>query len=251
MVSIIIPVFNSQLYLEECINSVLNQTYLKWELILVDDASTDNSRKIIEKYISLDNRIKGHFFEENLGAGIARNKGIELAKKRYIAFLDSDDYWHTQKLALQLEFMISNNITFSHTNFYELNNKNEPKKIILPPKKVNRSSLLFNNYIKTLTVIYDTKALGKIYMPNYRKRQDWGLWFNILEKSNDAYCLSKPLAYYRTSNNSLSKNKLKLVKENYNFYRRYFKKNILVSFLMMILFLVFYFYFKLTGFKKI
>ena len=251
MVSIITPVYNCEEFLEECIQSVLNQTLKDWELILVDDCSTDSSSRIINKYVALDTRIKCYSFNKNVGAGVARNKGIEISRERFIAFLDSDDYWHKNKLKLQIEYMIRKNIDFSYTNFFELNKEDKVSKIILTPKSVNSFSLLFNNYIKTLTVIYDTKRIGKIYMPNYRRRQDWGLWFNLLNKTNKAYRFTEPLAYYRTSNTSLSKNKLKLVKENFNFYRFFLQKNLLQSFIMIILFFVVHFTFKMFFFKKI
>jgi teichuronic acid biosynthesis glycosyltransferase TuaG len=251
MVSIITPVYNCEEFLEECIQSVLNQTLKDWELILVDDCSTDSSSIIINKYVALDSRIKLYSLNKNVGAGIARNKGIEISRERFIAFLDSDDYWHRNKLKLQIEYMIQENIDFSYTNFFELDKEDKVSKIILTPKSVNSFSLLFNNYIKTLTAIYDTKRIGKTYMPNYRKRQDWGLWFNLLYKTNKAYRFTEPLAYYRTSNTSLSKNKLKLVKENFNFYRFFLQKNILESLTMIILFFVVHFTFKMFFFKKI
>ena len=251
MVSIITPVYNCEEFLEECILSVLNQTLKDWELILVDDCSTDSSSRIINKYVALDSRIKLYSLNKNVGAGIARNKGIEISRERFIAFLDSDDYWHRNKLKLQIEYMIRKNIDFSYTNFFELDKEDKVSKIILTPKSVNSFSLLFNNYIKTLTAIYDTKRIGKTYMPNYRKRQDWGLWFNLLYKTNKAYRFTEPLAYYRTSNTSLSKNKLKLVKENFNFYRFFLQKNILESLIMIILFFVVHFTFKMFFFKKI
>ena len=251
MVSIITPVYNCEEFLEECIQSVLNQTFKDWELILIDDCSTDFSKRIIDKYLALDSRIRAYFFNKNVGAGVTRNKGIEISKKRFIAFLDSDDYWHTNKLKLQIDFMIQKNIEFSYTSFFELDKKDSVRKIILPPKNITSFSLLFNNYIKTLTAIYDSKRIGKIYMPNYRKRQDWGLWFNILTKTNKAYCLSEPLAYYRTSNASLSKNKFQLVKENFKFYRNFLQKNVIIRFIMMILFLLVHFSFKKFCFKKI
>jgi glycosyltransferase involved in cell wall biosynthesis len=250
MVSIIVPVYNCEKFIEECIQSVLNQTFKDWELILIDDFSSDSSRSIINEYINLDPRVKAYYFHENVGAGITRNKGIEISKGRFIAFLDSDDYWHKDKLKIQIDFMIQNNIEFSYTNFFELDKKDRVSKVILQPKSVNYYTLLFNNYIKTLTAIYDTKRIGKVYMPSYRKRQDWGLWFNILGKTNKAYCFSQPLAYYRTSNSSLSKNKFLLLKENFNFYKIFHKKNFLASCMMMILFLIVHFSFKIFFFKK-
>jgi teichuronic acid biosynthesis glycosyltransferase TuaG len=251
MVSIITPVYNSEEFLEECIQSVLNQTLKDWELILVDDCSTDSSSRIINKYVALDSRIKLYSFNKNVGAGLARNKGIEISRERFIAFLDSDDYWHKNKLRLQIDYMIRKNIEFSYTSFFELDKEDKVSKIILPPKKVNYFLLIFNNYIKTLTAIYDTKRIGKVYMPGYRKRQDWGLWFNLLNKTNKAYRFSEPLAYYRTSNTSLSKNKLQLIKENFNFYRFFLRKNLIVSVIMIILFLFVHFFFKMFFFKKV
>tara|TARA_B110000908_G_C10130217_1_gene391826 strand:+ start:183 stop:962 length:780 start_codon:yes stop_codon:yes gene_type:complete len=251
MVSIIIPVYNCEEFLRECIQSVLNQTFKDWELIILDDCSTDSSRKIINKYVSLDLRIKSFYFNKNVGAGIARNKGIEISNKRFIAFLDSDDYWHKDKLKIQIDFMIKNSIEFSYTNFFELDKKDKVNKVILQPESVNYYTLLFNNYIKTLTAIYDTNRIGKVYMPNYRKRQDWGLWFNILEKTNKAFCFSQPLAYYRTSNTSLSKNKFLLIKENFNFYRFFLKKSFITSLVMILLFMFFHFYHKIFNKKLV
>lgn len=244
MVSIIVPVYNSEVYIDECITSVINQTFTDWELLLIDDCSNDLSQNIICKYCKLDPRIKSYFFNENVGAGVVRNKGIERATRKYIAFLDSDDYWHKNKLKMQLDFMENNNIDFSFTYFFELDKNDITGKIISPPKEVSSFSLLFNNYIKTLTAIYNSENIGKIYMPEYRKRQDWGLWFNILNKTKKAYCLRVPLAYYRTSNASLSKNKLVLVRENFNFYRNFLQVNYFTSIIMMICFLVVHFFYK-------
>ena len=159
MVSIITPVYNCAEFLEECIQSVLGQTLKEWELILIDDCSTDSSNEIINKYVALDSRIKAYCFNENVGAGISRNKGIEISKERFIAFLDGDDYWHKKKLKLQIDFMIKKSLEFSYSEFFELDKKDEVIKIILSPKSVNSFSLLFNNYIKTLTAIYDTKRI--------------------------------------------------------------------------------------------
>lgn len=251
MVSIITPVYNREEFIDECVQSILNQTFKDWELILIDDCSQDSSTTIINNYVKSDSRIKSYFFNENVGAGVARNKGIEISTNRFIAFLDSDDYWHKDKLELQVTYMIQNNIEFSYTNSYQLDKNDNVSKVLLPPKSVNSSSLIFNNYIKTPTAIYDTKRIGKIYMPNYRKRQDWGLWFNILQKTKKAYCLPKPLAYFRTSNDSLSNNKFQLIKENFNFYRNFLNKNIIMSFFMMIIFLLVHFSFKNICFKNI
>ena len=251
MVSIITPVFNRQEFLDECVQSILNQSFKNWELILIDDCSTDASVKMIKNYVASDKRIKAYFFNKNVGAGVARNKGIEISTGRFIAFLDSDDYWHKEKLNKQIEFMLERNIGFSYTYSIKLDKNDEASRVLLPPKNVNSFALRFNNYIKTPTAIYDTKRIGKIFMPNFRKRQDWGLWFNILEKTKKAYCLSVPLAYFRTSNDSLSKNKLNLLRENFNFYRIHLNKNSVVSFFLMILFLIVHLSFRVFFERKI
>lgn len=251
MVSIITPVYNSEKLLSECIDSVINQTFTDWELILVDDCSKDNSKEIIENYTAKDERIKSYFFNENVGAGVARNKGIDISSRRFIAFLDSDDYWREDKLDIQINFMIKNKVEFSFSRYYLLDSQDLPTKLVLSPTLVNHKSLVRNNYIKTLTAVYDSKNIGKIYMPNYRKRQDWGLWFNILDKTKTAHGIEESLAYYRTSNSSLSKNKFLLIKENFNFFRYFLKKNIFISFLMLVKFLAYYFCFKIKGYKKV
>ncbi len=247
-VSIITPSYNSSKYVEECINSVINQTFSDWEHILIDDCSKDGSVEIIKKYVKEDHRFKLIQLDKNSGAGIARNRGIELSSGRFVAFLDCDDYWHSQKLEKQIEFMINNNYAFTYTDYYIINkNEKNPQYQIKAPEKVNYKKMLNNDYIGCLTAIYDTNFLGKNYMPDIRKRQDWVLWINILEKVDYAYCFQEPLAYYRIGDESLSKNKLKLLKHNFNVYHKELKISFLVSALMMINFLFHYFKYKKTS----
>lgn len=250
-VSIITPVYNAERFLSINLDSVIGQTYTDWEHLLVDDVSTDNSRNIIETYERLDERIKYIRLKKNSGAGVARNTAIKHSRGRYIAFLDSDDFWHKDKLKKQVAFMKNKNISFSYCNYFIV--KGDSKSIvskIVAPSKVNYNTMLKNDYIGCLTVVYDTFSLGKVYMPDIRKRQDWVLWLKLLKKTNYAFCLPEALAYYRVGNESLSNNKFKLLKHNFNVYHEQLKMSYLKSTFMMFRFLIHYFVFKITSKKK-
>jgi len=219
LVSIITPVHNSELFLEKCLQSVLSQTYSNWEHILIDDCSTDNSFSIIMKYVQNDSRVNYVKLNKNSGAGIARNKAIELAKGRFIAFLDSDDLWHPTKLKKQLAFMENNNCFFSFTSYSIIDEDgNEKPKVMSAIKEVTYNSALYKNPIGCLTVIYDVDFYGKQYMPSIRKRQDFALWLKLLKKAN-ACGLNEVLSFYRDRKNSISSSKIKLIKYEWKIYR--------------------------------
>lgn len=244
-VSIITPLFNSEKYIAEAIDSVLNQTYKDLEMIIIDDHSQDNSVNIVKKYA--DPRIRLICLKENSGAGIARNKGIETATGRYIAFLDADDLWALDKLEKQIDFMTSKNIAFSFSSFYLMNDQGICNgKYIKALPKVDFKKMLKNNYIGCLTSIYDTQILGKHFMSQHKKRQDWGLWLKLLSQTQWAVSIEEPLAYYRFGNNSLSNNKWKLIKENYMFYRKQAGYSNLKSTFRMVLFIFYYFQYKIN-----
>lgn len=208
LVSIITPSYKSEKFIKKTIESVILQTYQNWEMLIVDDCSPDNSNKIIENYVSKDCRIKIIKLNNSSGPAIARNKAIENAKGRFIAFLDADDVWLPQKLEKQIKFMIEKQIEFSFTEYIKIDENNkEISGVISRPEKVNYKKMLKSNFIPCLTAIYDTKKLGKVYMPLILKRQDYGLWLKILKKIEYAYALNEPLALYRIHSNSVSSNK--------------------------------------------
>jgi len=229
LVSIITPSFNCEKFIADTIISVQNQTYKNWELIIVDDCSTDNSITIINKFLEKDDRIKLIKLEVNSGPAKARNKGIELSKGKYIAFLDGDDRWLTEKLELQLNFMESKQIPLSFTSYFSVNEDSENLKLVRAKKQVTYKNLLTNNYIGCLTAMYSTEKLGKVYFPNIKKRQDWALWLNITKKGIIAYSLKEPLAIYTKRKLSVSSNKFKLLKYNWKIYRKFENLNIMVS----------------------
>ncbi|EEI50021.1 glycosyltransferase family 2 protein [Proteus mirabilis] len=225
LVSIIMPCFNSEKYISEAIESVLKQTYSNFELIIIDDNSTDSTLKIINSF--RDNRITIISFDENQGAGVARNKGIEVANGRFIAFLDSDDLWSKNKLEAQIKFMLDNNYHLTYS-YYQCFDKNGISNIKTPPLSISYNKLLYCNIIGCLTAIYDSYIIGKQYMPLIRKRQDMGLWLKILKQYGDAYCLPYVLASYRTDS-GMTKNKFNAALYQWKFYKHELKFNLIKS----------------------
>ncbi|WP_452221566.1 glycosyltransferase family 2 protein [Lacinutrix salivirga] len=222
LVSIITPTYNSEKFITQTINSVINQTYTNWELILIDDASTDETLIIIEKFQNNYPTIQLIKNETNQGAAISRNKGIDAAKGDFIAFLDADDLWLPKKLEVQLDFMLKKQVDVCFTS-YELmdENGNSLHKTVQALPILTYKKLLKSNYIGNLTGIYNAKKLGKIKSPNLRKRQDWLLWLKALKASNKpAQGISQSLALYRVRDNSISSNKFHLLKYNYWVYKK-------------------------------
>ena len=220
LVSVICPSFNSELFLERSIDSVLNQSYANLELIIIDDFSNDNSRNIIEKKSKQDPRIIKIFNSENLGPALSRNKGIKKAKGRFIAFLDADDLWYKQKLKIQLKFMIKKRLKFSYGPYIKVNEVGEKLNEVHPEKSMTYAKLLEGNKIGCLTAIYDTKALRKIYMPLVRKRQDWALWLSIHKNIRYSRSVGELLGEYTVREQSLSSNKISLIYYHYIVYKK-------------------------------
>ena len=218
-ISIITPTYNSERFVAETIESVLQQTYSNWEMLIVDDCSKDSTVEIVRQYSKKDGRIKLFLQNVNLGAGQARNRAIKEAEGQYIAFLDSDDLWYPEKLEKQLNFMQKNGYHFTFTSYDKVDEAgNSLSKVVKAKKRVSYGSALYKNPIGCLTVMYDVGYFGKQYMPAIRKRQDYALWLKLLKKT-DASGLKECLSSYRTGNQSISSNKLKLIKYEWRIYR--------------------------------
>ena len=227
-VSIITPVYNSDKYLDEMINNIKNQTYKNWELILIDDCSTDDSLQIINFYKS--SKIKVFKNKKNIGAGLSRNLGMKKAKGRYITFIDSDDYWHRNYLKKTLNFLKKNDFHFVFTSYYWVNEGGIKKGVFNVPEKVNYNYLLRTNPISCLTRMYDKLKLGLILSPKLKIRQDYVFCLKILKKLDFAYGLNTPLAYRRLRPNSLSNNKFISAKYQFHVYYRIEKLGLIKSF---------------------
>jgi teichuronic acid biosynthesis glycosyltransferase TuaG len=230
LVSIITPSYNSSKFIEECVRSVFAQSYTNWELIIVDDCSMDNSKNIILELLAKDKRIKCIFLEKNVGVAEARNIAIRKAKGKYIAFLDSDDLWLSNKLEKQIAFMQEKQIAFSFTGYQIMSEDGKQlKNIVKAPKKMNYSSYLKNTIIGCLTVVIDVERTGVIAMPILRVSEDMALWLQLLKKGFFAYGLDEVLSRYRETSNSLSTNKFKAAKDVWKVYRKSEKLNLFYS----------------------
>ena len=222
LVSIVVPVYNAARFIDETINTVLDQTYTNWELLLIDDKSTDDSVKLIKPYLTKDKRIKLLSNRRNSGAAVSRNKGIDAAKGRYIAFLDADDLWLPTKLEKQVAFMQKQDCAFSFTGyeFADENGKPNGKKVRVPATITYRQSLK-NTTIFTSTVMLDMQILEKdfTHMPLIKRGQDTATWWKILKIIDEAYGLNYVLSYYRRTAESLSADKLTALKRTWNLYR--------------------------------
>ena len=222
LVSIITPCYNSEKFISESILSVLNQTYSNWELIIVDDASTDSSAIIVSDFALKDTRIHFIQLEKNSGTGVARNKALEQAKGDYIAFLDADDLWKPEKLQKQLDFMQEHQLPFSFSYYECINEAGEQlNKRVEAPLNLSYRQLFFCNYVGNLTGIYSVKHFGKITNNSVRKRQDWMQWLTILKQIKETKIVPESLAYYRLRENSISASKFDLVKYNFSVYRKF------------------------------
>ena len=218
LISIITPTYNCAQFIGETIKSVINQTYTNWEMIIVDDASNDNTEEVVKSI--KDERIKYIRLKENSGAATARNIAMENASGKFMAFLDSDDIWIKDKLEKQVKFMIDNNYNFTCTAYEKMNEKGDSlNKVFKPKKKADYNRILLDCPVGNSTVMYNVSNLGKFQVPNIRKRNDDALWLQILKKEKFIYGMPDILMKYRIRNNSISSNKLSLVKYHWYLYR--------------------------------
>jgi len=218
-VSIVMPVHNGEAFLAESVRSVLRQSFLDWELIVVDDASDDASVHLVKSQCARDERIRLIELEQNSGAAVARNTAIEQAQGRYIAFLDSDDVWLPYKLERQLSFMHQSNAAFAYSGYERINEAGGHLISIGVPESLQHHDLLKTNYVGCSTVIYDTSHVSKVFMPTNTKREDLAAWLRILKIIQYANGLNVVLSQYRVYSVQSSQNKTKMARENWKLYR--------------------------------
>jgi len=252
LVSIITPTFNAGKYIQDTLQSVLNQSYQNWEMILIDDASTDQTVKIIKDFAEKDARFKLSELSKNSGNGFARNVALEKATGQYIAFLDADDLWFPMKLEKQIQYLKANNLPFTFS-FYDCIDEDGKllNRRIEAPLNLTYNELFFCNYVGNLTAIYDADYFGKITLEATQKRQDWRLWLTILKQIQFTKPVPEPLAFYRIRKNSISSSKFKLIKHNFGVYREFHGFNFVFSVLLMTRFLFTQLIIKTRYIKKI
>ena len=234
LVSIIMPSYNTAKFISETIDSVLTQTYTNWELIIVDDCSTDNTDEVVKSFLS-DDRIKYIKNEKNSGAAFSRNRALCEAKGKWIAFLDSDDLWFPEKLEKQISFMKKNDYRFSYTNYIEIDEFSIPNgRVITGPKKVTRHGMHNYCWMGCLTVMYDAETIGLIQIADIKKNNDYAMWLKVCKKA-DCYLLDEVLAKYRKRSGSISNHGYtKLIKWHYKLYREAEKRDVVTSAVLMI-----------------
>jgi len=228
-VSIIVPMYNAEKFIVKTIESVLSQTYENWEMLIMNDVSTDNSLAVVNEFAKKDDRIQVVNTEKNMGVVKGRNHLIDLANGKYIAFLDADDYWHSQKLEKQIKFMKEKNASISCTEYTRVRENGEKINEIVIKPEISYTDMLKNNYLGCLTVMYDVEKVGKRYFKELEKNEDYVLWLEIVKDVKTIYGLKENLAYYRVLDNSRSSNKSKTAKVRWEIYRKIEKLPLLKS----------------------
>lgn len=224
------PSYNTSKYIVETIQSVLAQTYKDWELLIVDDCSTDNTDEIVEPFLA-DKRIHYLKNEKNSGAAVSRNRALREAKGRWIAFLDSDDLWMPEKLERQISFMEKNGYAFSYTNYEEIDvNGNITGVYVTGPKKITKAGMFNYCWPGCLTVMYDKEVVGLVQIVDIKKNNDYAMWLKVCQKA-DCYLLNEKLAKYRRGRaGSISTHSFKmLIGWHYKLYHEAEKQSRLAS----------------------
>ncbi len=217
--SVITPVWNARATLEEAVNSVHAQSFDDWELLLVDDGSKDGSKALAESLAARDGRIRLFGWDGNRGPAAARNEGIRAARGRWITFLDADDLWRPEKLAVQIGYMERTGAPFSFTALDRIDEGGRRLGTIGAPARVDYARLLKGNVIPCQTAAFDREHYGAMEMPDLPRRQDYGLWLMLLKRGGEAHGIDQVLADWRMRPGSLSANKLKAAAGTWRVYR--------------------------------
>lgn len=218
-VSVVTPVWNAEATLAEAVASLRAQTRPDWEMLVVDDGSTDGSRALAERLAADEPRIRLLGWAANRGAAAARNAGIRAARGRVIAFLDADDRWTPDKLAVQLDHMEATGCPFVFASYRRIDAAGRPLGVVRVPARVDHARLLRGNAIPCQTAAFDRLHYGPVEMPDLRRRQDYGLWLTLLARGGEAHGLPEVLADHRIRPGSLSSNKLVAAAATWRVYR--------------------------------
>lgn len=251
LVSIIMPSYNTATYIAESIQSVLNQSYKDWELLIVDDCSMDNTDEVVKPFLT-DQRIRYWKNERNSGAAVSRNRALQEARGKWIAFLDSDDLWRSDKLEKQIHFMENNGYHFSYTNYAEIDAEDKRNGIIVTgPKIITKTGMYNYCWPGCLTVMYDAEMVDLIQIADIKKNNDYAMWLKVCRKA-DCYLLDEELALYRRGRvGSVSTHSIKtMIGWHYKLYREAEKENPITSAFNTGRNLIFGFYKKVRFVKK-
>ena len=221
LVSVIMPCYNMERFISETIASVQRQTYPCWELLIVDDASTDGKADLVKSHQNQDKRIRFHVKTQHSGIADTRNQCIQMAQGRYLAFLDADDVWHPEKLEKQLQFMAEKNVGFSYSSYDCVDEEGHLlQKTVAAAGNLDYKAYMHNTIIGCSTVMLNKTIIGEVIVPNFRTSEDTATWLNILKKGFLAYAIDEPLTSYRIRQHSASSNKLKASTDLWRVYRK-------------------------------
>lgn len=238
LVSIIMPAYNTREFIGETIDSVLKQTYSNWELIIVDDCSTDNTEEIVNKYKVKDSRIKLHKQATNQGAALARNKALSLSNGYFAAFLDSDDIWFPDKLKVQINFMEKHDYLFTCTSYNKIDENGLSLNRIIRSKKESDYTGVLKTCPGNSTVIYNIGRIGIIKIPDIKKRNDYVMWLKVIKKTDYLFGIHETLSSHRVRKEGISSKKIDLIKYHWNVYRRIEKLSIAKSIYLVIFWII-------------
>lgn len=221
LVSVVMPLYNGARYLQRPVESVLGQSHGELELVVVDDGSTDGGADLIDEYARSDQRVRLLRSERNGGVASARNRAIEVARGRYVAFLDSDDWWHVDKLRRQLSALDAHDAAIAYASYQRMAEDGSPLAVVEPPPTVGHRDMLHSNHIGNCTGIYDRKRLGGD--GRFRKigHEDYVFWLDLVRRAGRAVRADagEPLAYYLVRGGSVSSNKLRAARWQWRIYR--------------------------------
>ena len=228
LVSIIIPYYKKKSYFEQTLKSILKQKYKFFEILIIYDDNNKEDLPFLKTLKKKDKRIKLFINKKNIGAGMSRNKGIKLSKGKYIAFIDSDDLWHPEKLKIQLNFMVKNRVLISHTSYNIIDQKNL-KIGYREAKKIEYKDLLKSCDIGLSTVMIKKTLLKNRYFAKLKTKEDYILWLKLAKKKNVFYAIKKSLTSWRSLENSLSSSIIQKLFDGYFVYRNFLKQSVFKS----------------------
>ena len=233
LVSIIIPYFKKSYYIESCVKSILDQTYKNFEILIINDECTTDSKIFLRKISFLDNRIKIISNKKNFGAGISRNIGVSKSKGNFLAFLDADDTWKKSKLKSQINLMIKNNYLLTHTNYYIINESDKKIGKHKVNKYLNYKDLLKSCDIGLSTVVINSNIKSDIKFPNLKTKEDYALWLRLCKKYK-LIGINKFYTNWRKLNNSLSSSVFRKIIDDFIVYYKYEKFSFIKSLFFVI-----------------
>lgn len=230
LVSIITPSYNTAAFICETIRSVQAQTYTNWEMLIVDDCSTDRTDDVVEPYLQADSRIRYFKNERNSGAAVSRNRALREAHGRWVAFLDSDDLWEPTKLERQVRFMEEHDYAFSYTRYMEIGERSQSLGVIVAgPKRISRAGMFAYCWPGCLTVMYDANVVGLVQISDIKKNNDYAMWLKVCRKA-DCHLLNETLARYRKRTGSISRHSYtSLIKWHYRLFHEAERMNAVSS----------------------